>query len=142
MALVELPQGSFWHGLRNNARFTILQHALHAMLAVSNSQGQHCAKRGTLAEMREKLKEAAMKYRLLKAGEIIKEGDQFLLDGEKKWNSSVTVGEYAGWSPFLEYRRPIKSTSRTSANSRLRKCPHCGKSLRRALPKAANVVRK
>ena len=26
------------------------QHALHAMLAVSNSQGQHCAKRRTLCE--------------------------------------------------------------------------------------------
>jgi hypothetical protein len=93
--------------------------------------------------MREKLKEAAMKYRLLKVGDTISIGDHqryktgdWTVIGCGNYSIGDDPTEYSDWI----FRRPIPSTSCTSTNSRLRKCPHCGKSLRRALPKSADVV--
>ena len=89
--------------------------------------------RQQLVEMREKLKEAAMKYRLLKVGEIIKDGDEFLKSCGV-W--CLTHCEGAKIMELDTYRRPIKSTSRTSTNSRLRKCPHCGKVIKAGTSKS------
>ena len=101
---------------------------------------KHCCMARTLVNMREKLKDAAMKYRLLKVGENA---------GNSAWLgvSACGIGKYVvpcNRNGKIQYRRPIKSTSRTSTNSRMGSpkpsqiCPHCKGSGK--LPHAADVV--
>ncbi len=83
-----------------------------------------------------------MKYRLLRKNEFVRNGDEFLEDGE--WEKSVNWAlQKPNQSSNFKYRRPIKSTSRTSTNSRMGSlkpsqiCPHCKGSGK--LPHAAPV---
>ena len=98
--------------------------------------------------MRENLKEAAMEqeYRLLKVGVIIERCDEF--NNGLGWNVVISsAGMQVGDINIRngKYRRPIKSVSRTSTNSRMGSpkpsqiCPHCKGSGK--LPHAADVRR-
>ncbi len=79
--------------------------------------------------MSEKLKDAGVGYRILKVGEIIRKGDEYFNSSTESWidEENSCIKFFGCPVSNLKYRRPIKSTSSTSANSRKRKCPHCGK---------------